>query len=199
MTTTETTRELEPGGTVTLKDGTEVWLAESRDSHGVRYDGELLARGGFSGTKIHRGTPGTSVLGCGKWVKTQLIRLKVDPAAVTRDQLCERCFPAHRPESPEPAPAWVDDLEIGDVLGNGATVIASAAKRESVTGERTVGVVLAHSHGSSDPYITWSWVRERDADGRVKGARTYRGNYFAKLIDAVADFDLRVERERVAS
>lgn len=59
-------------------------------------DGSIYVWGGRTGTNIHQGRPGSSVLGCGRWVKHNLHHFQVDmdPARPHPDSLfCERCWP----------------------------------------------------------------------------------------------------------
>lgn len=52
--------------------------------------GTFLARGGNSGRKIHLGIAGSTVLGCGHWLKAPAERYRVRSALPA--VLCERCF-----------------------------------------------------------------------------------------------------------
>jgi hypothetical protein len=62
-------------------------LAERMDS---RY---IVCRGGRSGKKIHLAAKGSTVLNCGKWLKTSVTHFEISKTyRAPLGQLCEKCF-----------------------------------------------------------------------------------------------------------
>jgi hypothetical protein len=52
-------------------------------------ENRILVNGGRSGRKVHVAQPGSSVLGCGKWVRHDVRHFQVSSAHVSA--LCEKC------------------------------------------------------------------------------------------------------------
>lgn len=62
----------------------------------VLHDGEIFETALFvrtrTGVKIHTGWGGSSVTGCGVWLRTNGSRMAVASTQVAREHLCENCF-----------------------------------------------------------------------------------------------------------
>jgi hypothetical protein len=79
---------------VTLRDGKVIKLAHYNIDRGDHVDSypDIMVRT-RTGTKVHKGSPGSSVTNCGVWLRTNGSRYKVIPAMVNSANLCEKCYP----------------------------------------------------------------------------------------------------------
>jgi len=95
MNDIDTQQPLHEAREVTLADGSTLslmtWVYD-RGTHVDRYDDILLRT--RTGKFIHKGSPGSSVTNCGRWLRTNGSYFAVDPARVHRTQLCAHCFPS---------------------------------------------------------------------------------------------------------
>jgi hypothetical protein len=61
-------------------------------------DDEIFCRGGYTGVKIHRAYPGSSVTCCGHWMRANAVNFALD--GVTDEHIeqagCEKCFGKRR-------------------------------------------------------------------------------------------------------
>lgn len=73
--------------------------------------------------------------------------------------------------------------KVGDLLPNGATVVAYTKQYEGDGGTLPGGVVLAQRFDYHEPYVTWGLAITET------GTRsTFGGHYFPTIIEAVEDY-----------
>lgn len=151
---------------VQLRDGSTLDLpvhVVERDGRTDRYPVILIRT--RTGKKIHSGSAGSSVAGCGHWLKVNGERMQIDPARVDRIHLCENCFPvqsqAPAPEEEERDEFTAVEVVVHDAIGQGVDA--------KITRERgIISIVLIDSHSSK----VLAPSAELDADALVEALRS---------------------------
>ncbi len=130
----------------------------------------ILVRGGYTGTKLHRARAGGSSLGCGYWTKTSVARFAVadnvrdETLEARKHELCERCFPGIAVVSEKPArKAWdgpKEHFKRISVYVKDGKVLATFRKDKTACGVRS-GHAVAYAHRYAEFKQTFEESPER--------------------------------------